>query len=142
MANVRTNGKMVEISEVIDDHRKEMYGIPAILWQTVNWQKPEWINHHIKITKECCKEVFEVKRLEDDGDTIETMLEYERWVEKGRLIEKLAPGHIFGLVDVKKYKETPWNENFPSDMYFFGKNLVEGWGSTEEIANWIRKDLT
>lgn len=141
MANVRTNGKLVEISECIEDHRKEMYGIPAILWQTVNWQTPQWISHHLQITKEYCKEIFAVMRVEDNGEEIETMLEYERWVEKGKLVERLAPNHIIGLIDVKKYKETIWDENFPSDTYFFGRNLIESWGNTKEIAEWIRKDL-
>lgn len=141
MAETRTNGKMVEITECIEDHRTRIYGIPAILWSVVNWQDPKWISHTIKITSEYFKETFEVKRISDDEDEIEVMLTYERYVENGRLKEMLAPQHIIGLVDVKMYKETQWDEKFASDTYFFGRNLVEDWSKTEEIAKWVREQL-
>lgn len=137
----RMNGKSIQMSECINDHRTQLYGIPAILWNTVNWQQPDWISHHIEITDKYVEEVFEVRRITDDGDEIEAMLMYERRVENGMLIEMLAPQHIFGLVDVKKYKETVWNDKFPTDTYFFGRNLIENWGKSEEIAEWIRKDF-
>ena len=141
MTQIGTNGKAVHIAECIKDHRTEVYGIPAILWNVVNWQKPEWISHHIQITAKYFKETFKVMRISDDGDEFETMLAYERYVENGKLIEMLAPQHIIGLVDVKIYKETPWDEKFASDAYFFGRNLTENWGKTEEIAKWIQTQI-
>ena len=141
MAEIRTNGKAVEIAECIKDRRTEMYGIPAILWNVVNWQQPEWISHCVKITAKYFKETFEVKRISDDEDEFEVMLAYERCVENGKLIEMLATQPIISLADAKIYKETPWDENFASDVYFFGKNLIENWGKTEEIAKWVQTQI-
>jgi len=141
MAEIRTNGKAVHIAECIKDHRTKIYGIPAILWNVVNWQTPQWISHYVEITAEYFKQTFEVKRISDDGDEIEVMLAYERRVENGKLIEMLAPQSIIGLVDVKIYKETPWDESFASDTYFFGRNLIESWGKTEEIAKWVQTQI-
>lgn len=141
MAEISTNGKAVRIAECIKDHRTNIYGIPAILWNVVNWQTPEWISHYVEITDKYFKQTFEVKRISDDGDEIEVMLAYERRVENGKLIEMLAPQSIIGLVDVKIYKETPWDESFASDMYFFGRNLIESWGKTEEIAKWVQAQI-
>lgn len=141
MAEIRVNRKAVDIAECIKDHRTSIYGIPAILWNAVNWQKPEWISHHVQITAKYFKDTFEVKRISDDGDEFKVMLAYERRVENGKLIEMLAPQCIISLADVKIYKETPWDENFASDAYFFGKNLIESWGKTEEIAKWIQTQI-
>ena len=141
MAEISTNGKSVRIAECIKDHRTNIYGIPAILWNVVNWQKPEWISHYVEITDKYFKQTFEVRRISDDGDEVEVMLAYERRVENGKLIEMLAPQSIIGLVDVKIYKETPWDESFASDTYFFGRNLIESWGKTEEIAKWIQTQI-
>jgi hypothetical protein len=141
MAEIRTNGKAVDIAECIKDHRTSIYGIPAILWNVVNWQQPEFISHYVQITAKYFKQTFEVKRRSDDGGEFEVMLAYERRVENGKLIEMLAPQSIIGLVDVKIYKETPWSESFASDTYFFGRNLIESWGKTEEIAKWVQTQI-
>lgn len=141
MAQFITNGKSVKIAECIKDHRTNIYGIPAILWNVVNWQKPEWISHYVEITTKYFKETFEVKRISDDQDEFEVMLTYERCVENGKLIEMLAPQSIFGLTDAKIYKETQWDESFASDTYFFGRNLIESWGKTEEIAKWVQAQI-